>query len=129
MTMKNEVEEVFKQTTEGSDIEAIALTSKNGVPIASYMENREEHESFSTLSATILGASEVIFSAFDKGSIEEISIDSNESILLIKEATPDSVLSLLGNSEDKEILLKEVEKIADKVKDIGGHSSEIEVTK
>ncbi|MFO7792476.1 MAG: roadblock/LC7 domain-containing protein [Candidatus Saliniplasma sp.] len=129
MSTKKDIEKIFKHSTEENDIEAIAMTSKNGVPIASYMEKKEEHESFSTLSATILGASEVIFSAFNKKGIDNIFIGSDESILLIKEATSDSVLSLMGKSEDKEDLLKMMDEIVDKVKDIGGDSSKFEVTK
>ncbi len=129
MTIKNQIEEVFKEAVEKNDIEAVALTSKNGIPIASFIKKEGENESFSTLSATILGASEVIFSAFQKKHPEDILVRSDESILLIKENTPDSVLSMMGRAEDEKELLKIIDSISKKVKDIRQNSPGMEVGK
>lgn len=128
MSMKKDLEELFKKSIEENDIEAVALTSKNGIPIASELENDREQESFSTLSATILGASEVIFSAFGKDQPEDILIKSKGSLLLIRETTSDSVIALLGRLEDEEKLIKIMDEVYNEVKRIREASSKIEVT-
>ncbi|MGM0404821.1 MAG: roadblock/LC7 domain-containing protein [Thermoplasmatota archaeon] len=128
MAMKKDIEEVFSKSIEKYDIGALALTSKNGIPIASKLKKENEHESFSTLSATILGASEVIFSAFEKNQPEDILVKSNDSLLLIKETSSDSVIALLGNIKDEDELIEALDDISDKVKEIRENSSKIEVT-
>ena len=99
-------------------MKAIALTSKNGIPIASMVEKKGEHESFSTLSATILGASDVIFSSMENDEPENIIIDSQDAVLMIKEVADDSVLSLLGDVEDKDSLKDKIDEIKNKIEEI-----------
>ncbi len=87
------------------------MTSKNGVPIAFYIRNEDENESFSTLSATILGAAEVIFSSFEKKNPDLIVCDSDDSTLLIKEVGANAVLAVLGDSDMKEEIKKELDEM------------------
>jgi len=91
------------------------LTSKNGVPIAFHLENVEENESFSTLSATILGAGEVIFSSFGKANPELILGSSKDSILLIQEVGANAVLSILGDSDKKEEIKNDMNEIISEI--------------
>ncbi len=129
MAMKRDVEELFENSIEANDIHAIALTSKNGIPIASKLKEGNEHESFSTLSATILGASEVIFSAFKKEQPDDILIKSNDSILLIREIKSDSVLALMGKLKDKDKLIEVMGNISKEMEDIIENSPKFEVAK
>ncbi len=105
-------------------MDAIALTSKNGVPIASYLEKQEENESFSTLSATILGASEVIFSGFEKQNPDFIVGNSKDSVLLIREVGANAVLSVLGDSDSKDQMIEDMEEMVSEI-DVLEKASEI----
>lgn len=96
-------------------MKAISLTSKNGVPIAFHLENEEENESFSTLSATILGASEVIFSSFEKENPELIVCNSDDSTLLISEVGTNAVLSVLGDSDRKEEMIEDMKEMVSEI--------------
>ena len=96
-------------------IDAIALTSKDGVPVASHLEKEKEQESFSTLSATILGAGEVIFSGFDKEKPDLFVGHSEESVLLIKGIDTDMALSLLADSDKEKELRRDIEEMASKI--------------
>ncbi|MFO7992275.1 MAG: roadblock/LC7 domain-containing protein [Thermoplasmata archaeon] len=100
MNIKTQVEEMFEDRCSNRDIDALVLTSRNGVPIASYIDKNEKTESFSALSATILGASEVIFSGFGKGDPELIEISSDDTLLLVKGVDKSSVISALANGGD-----------------------------
>jgi len=105
------------------------LTSKNGVPIAFHLENEEENESFSTLSATILGASEVIFSSFEKENPELIVCDSNDSVLLISEVGNNAVLSILGDPDKKKEMIEDMKKITSEIETVEKGSEMKEVLK
>ncbi|MBS3816382.1 MAG: roadblock/LC7 domain-containing protein [Candidatus Thermoplasmatota archaeon] len=115
MRAKKEVEEIFKEYCEKPAIEAIALASKNGIPIAFHLQDEEENESFSTLSATILGASEVIFSGFEKKNPNIIACDSKDSVLLIKEVGTNAVLSMMGDSDKKEEMIEDINEMVSEI--------------
>ncbi len=121
---RKEVEEIFEEYSAKTDMDAIALTSKNGIPIASYLKKEEEDESFSTLSATILGASEVIFSAFEKQNPDFIIGNSEDSVLLVREVGANTVLSVLGDSSNKEEMIKDMEEMVSEI-DVLEKASEI----
>ncbi len=115
---KEEIEKILEDHGAKTDIDAIALTSKDGVPVASYVEKEKEHESFSTLSATILGAGEVIFSGFEKKKPDLFIGESKESVLLIKSIDTDMALSLLADSDKEEEMKRDMDEIASKIREI-----------
>lgn len=121
---KEEIEEIFEEYCDKTAIEAIALTSKNGIPIAYHLKDEEENESFSTLSATILGASEVILSGLEKQNPELITCDSPDSVLLIKEVGTNAVLSILGGEGKEEDIKKDMEEMISEI-DVIEKASEI----
>lgn len=82
------------------------------------MEAKEQHESFSTLSATILGASEVIFSSFEKDDPNNVVIDSDDTVLVIQHVGEDTVLSVMGIEESKEKIIDHAEEISLEVAEI-----------
>lgn len=116
-SIEKEIEELFAEYREENEIEAIALTSTNGIPIANDMETKEQHESFSTLSATILGASEVIFSSFEKDDPGHVVIDSDGTVLVIQPVREDTVLSVMG-SEEKDKVLNYASELSSEVEEI-----------
>lgn len=121
---QKQVEEIFEEYCKENEIEGIALTSKNGIPIASYLDKPEQSESFSTLSATIMGASEVIFSSFENNNPDLISARSEDSILMIKEMGTNAVLSVIGDSDKKDELMDKIDEIIEEI-DVLEKASEI----
>lgn len=121
---QEQVEEIFEEYCKENNIEGIALTSKNGIPIASFLNKPEQSESFSTLSATIMGASEVIFSSFEKNNPDLITANSDNSVLLIKEMGTNAVLSLIGDLDKKEEMIDMIDEIVEEI-DVLEKASEI----
>lgn len=115
---------MFDEYFEENGIDAIVFASKNGIPIASHIKKRDRSESFSALSATVMGASEVIFSGLDKECPEIIEILSKDSIMLIKGIGRSSVLSLLGDSSRKDELKDTLLEIEQKINEIKRIESE-----
>ncbi|MFP4142299.1 MAG: roadblock/LC7 domain-containing protein [Thermoplasmata archaeon] len=109
------MEKVFEEYSSETAIDAISLISKNGVPIASHLKDEEITESFSTLSATILGANEVIFSEFEKEEPELITGESADTVLLIKEVDSNTVLSVLTDSGMKDEMIDKMEGIISEI--------------
>ncbi len=109
---------MFKEYFVQGDIDALVLASKNGIPIATCIKKKDRSESFSALSATVLGASEVILSGLDKDRPELIEIDARGSTLLIKETDRNSVLSLLGDSRELNYLKEILYEIDTKINNI-----------
>lgn len=99
-------------------MDAVVLTSKNGIPIASFLEKQEKSESFSALSATILGASEVIFSSFGKNDPKVIEVSAGDSLLLITGVDKNSVLSSLGEVEAKESIKNKLIDLATEIVEV-----------
>ncbi len=97
---------------------AVVLTSKNGIPVTTSLERHDKSESFSALSATILGASEVIFSSFDRDKPEKVTIRSGDTILFIKETDSNTVLAVLGDIDREEEVEGKFEEIMSKVKEV-----------
>lgn len=85
------------------------------MPIASYVEMENENETFSTLSATMLGAGEVIFSGFKKEKPNIIVGYSEDSVLFIKGIDTNMTLSLLGNSDKEKELETYMQELASKI--------------
>ncbi len=109
---------MFKEYFKQGDIHALVLASKNGIPIATCIKKKDRSESFSALSATVLGASEVILSGLGKNRPELIEIDAGDSVLLIKELDRNSVLSLLGDSREVNYLKEILYEIDSKINNI-----------
>lgn len=94
------------------------MTSKNGITIASHLDKEKEEESFSALSATILGAGEVTFSGFEKKNPHNLIGRSDGSVLLIKRVSSDMILSLLGDSDKEKELKTDMEEMVSKIEEL-----------
>ncbi|MBS3781039.1 MAG: roadblock/LC7 domain-containing protein [Candidatus Thermoplasmatota archaeon] len=129
MKAKDEIDEILRRYGSKKEVDAIALSSKNGVPIASHLKKEEENESFSTLSATMLGASEVIFSGFEREDPDFIVGYSDDSVLLIKEVGSNTVLSILGDSDKEKEMMEEMEEMASKLSELEETFKTMEVLK
>lgn len=116
--MREGIQNYFEEFKSDPQVKALALTSKNGIPIAHIVEKEGEHESFSTLSATILGASEVIFSSMENDEPGNILVDSDDALLVIKGIDDERVLSLMGDTDDREELLKMIDDIRKTIEEI-----------
>ncbi len=98
------------------------LASKNGIPLATHLDRPEKNESFSALSATIFGASDVIFTSFDKKTPDIVEINSDETLLLIKGIGKSAVLAVMGSSSRKETLEDIAEKVSTEIENSPGFS-------
>jgi len=66
----------------------------------------------------MLGATEVIFSGFEKKNPDLIVAHSEDSVLFIKWVDNDMALSLLGDYDKEKKLKKDLEEIVSKIDDL-----------
>ncbi|MCK5038129.1 MAG: roadblock/LC7 domain-containing protein, partial [Thermoplasmata archaeon] len=82
MSMVGELNKELEALNKKYDIEISAIISRSGVPIAWNIPDDAQIETFSTLTATILGASEVVYSSLGKSPPARIIIESNNGLLM-----------------------------------------------
>jgi predicted regulator of Ras-like GTPase activity (Roadblock/LC7/MglB family) len=99
MTMLADLKGELKKLEDEHGIEISAVVSRSGVPIAWHMPNESHIETFATLSATILGASEVVYADLGKVPPKHVLIESPDGTFI---ATPLGTKALLvGMSKSK----------------------------
>lgn len=92
MTMLADLKKELKKLEDEHGIEISAVVSRSGVPIAWHMPNESHIETFATLSATILGASEVVYADLGKIPPKHVLIESPDGTFI---ATPLGTKALL----------------------------------
>ncbi len=92
MSMLADLKAELKRLEVEHGIEISAVVSRSGVPIAWNMASEAHVETFATLSATILGASEVVYADLGKVPPKHIMIESQDGTFI---ATPLGTKALL----------------------------------
>ena len=104
MSAIDELKEILSKLHNEHGIEISGLISRNGVPIICNLPSETQVDTFSTLSATMLGAADVIFSGLGKGRPQYVIIDSLDGKLICSGVSQKSALVMLGNKETGEMI-------------------------
>ena len=83
MSMVGELKGIIGGMKSSHPVDLCAIISRNGIPLASDLPPGADVEVFSTLCATILGASDVISSGLGKSRPEMVAIKSGGETLVI----------------------------------------------
>ncbi len=117
MSAVEELKSILNELRINHDIEICAVISRNGIPLAYELPNGVHIDAFSTLSATILGASEVIYSGLRKNVPEHVLIESNGTNYIAIGVGPKALLVAMS-SLDSSALTTNVLNAADKIKEV-----------
>ena len=103
----------------GSDgrVSVAGIVSRNGIPIVCNLPPGSQIDTFSTLSATIMGAGEVIFTGMGKDKPSVVFISSSNGNLLCTPISQKSLLVLMGDHDFAE-LLSICEQAKEKIKEV-----------
>ncbi|MCD6461887.1 MAG: roadblock/LC7 domain-containing protein [Thermoplasmata archaeon] len=74
------------------------VVSRNGIPIVCNVPNPSQADTFSTLSATIMGAGEVIFTGVGRGKPEMVMLSSPSGNMVCLPISAKSLLVLMSES-------------------------------
>lgn len=100
MTMVGELKKELDMLNEKHGIEVSAVISRNGVPIAWRLPDESQIETFSTLSATIVGASEVVYTGLGKEPPSKIVMESPGGIFMAASISSKALIAILSSGGD-----------------------------
>ena len=111
MAAVDALKEILDRLEKENGITISGVVSRNGIPIVCNMPNAGSADTFSTLSATIMGASEVIFSGIGKSKPDLVIMSSPDGNMVCTPISPKSLLVVMGPQDPMEL-----QKIAEKTK-------------
>lgn len=101
MLRKGNLEKALKKLEKSCGADISAIVSRSGRPIAWNIPDEALVESFATLSATIMGASEVIYRGLNKEVPKKIIIESEGGTSIVTSIGPKMLLVALSTTHDK----------------------------
>ena len=118
MSMVGELNKELEALNKKYDIEISAIISRSGVPIAWNIPDDAQIETFSTLTATILGASEVVYSSLGKSPPARIIIESNNGLLMSTSIGSKALIAILSKEVDIDKITTALSEAVGNVKEV-----------
>lgn len=109
----------LKELRDSLGLESCAVVSRNGIPIAWELPPDIQVETFATLSATILGASEVIYSGLNKESPGKVIVESESGMLVVTGLDSKTLFVAVSSEFDNGVKLR-IDEAAKKIKEVLG---------
>jgi predicted regulator of Ras-like GTPase activity (Roadblock/LC7/MglB family) len=113
----DDLKEVPNELSSEYEIDISAIVSRSGVPIAWNIPEDVHVETFATLSATLLGASEVVYTGLSRGTPKRVIVQSEDGTLVAIGLSKKALLVALGGRDDDGVF-EAVENAARKIKDV-----------
>ena len=117
MSAMEELKNILSELKSTKDIEICAVISRNGIPLAWELPQNAHIDAFSTLSATILGASEVIYSGLGKETPERVMIEANGSNYIAMGLGTKALLVAMSTAESADLIV-DITKAAEKINEV-----------
>ena len=94
-----------------------AIVSRSGIPIAWVTPQGTPMENFAALSATLLGASEVIYSGVSKAPPNRVVVESNDGVLVVTGLGQKAFVVAMFQTSTQEIF-EGIEKVSAAIMDV-----------
>jgi predicted regulator of Ras-like GTPase activity (Roadblock/LC7/MglB family) len=120
MSAVEELKLILNRLRTEQNIEICAVISRNGIPLAHELPDGVHIDAFSTLSATILGASEVIYSGLGKTVPDRVMIESNGTNYIATGVGPKALLVVMSSSGTPD-LATHITEAAQEIKEVLAH--------
>lgn len=117
MSTVEDLKSVLTELSADFDIEISAIVSRSGVPIAWNIPDNVHVETFATLSATLLGASEVVYTGLSRGSPKRVIVQSEDGTLVAVGLSKKALLVALGGKNDDGVF-EAVDNAAKKIREV-----------
>jgi len=115
-----ELKTILNELRSEQNIEICAVISRNGIPLAYELPDSVHIDAFSTLSATILGASEVIYSGLGKTVPQRVMIESNGTNYIAMGVGPKALLVAMSSTDSTSLVIK-IENAAERIREVLSH--------
>ncbi len=117
MTTVGELKKILENLKTQHNAEISAVISKSGIPLVWNIPESVHLETFATLAATILGASEVVCTGLKKGSPKRVLIETLNGTLVAVSLGPKALLVVMSPSSPDE-LTGIIEEAAENIKEV-----------
>ena len=94
---------VLREFSSSAGLQASAVVTRSGVPLAWDLPEDTHVDNFGTMSATLIGALEVIYAGLHKPAPERIVVDSGGGVLVARPLTPGAFLVAVAERLTPEI--------------------------
>jgi predicted regulator of Ras-like GTPase activity (Roadblock/LC7/MglB family) len=117
MTTVGELKTILEEMKAQHDTDISAVISKSGIPIVWDLPEETHLETFATLSATILGASEVVCTGLGKKPPKRVVVETEDGNLIAISLGAKALLVAMSSASAEE-LAEIVEEIAENIKGV-----------
>jgi len=118
MSSVGDIKNELKRLSTEHKIEISAIVSRSGVPIAWNVPDESMVETFATLSATIVGAAEVVYTGLGKTPPKRILIDSEGGTFIATPIGTKALLVGISSNRDRASLSSGLDAVANAVKGV-----------
>ncbi len=118
MSAETAIKQILSNLRDLKGVSISAVISKNGIPLAwEIPSSGHQIETFATLSATILGASEVVYSGLGFKVPNLVIIEGNDGTFVARGVTSKAILVLVAKKDQSE-LIDLLDKTADEIREV-----------
>lgn len=117
MSTVDDLKRILNELSSEFEVDISAIVSRSGVPIAWNIPDDVHVETFATLSATLLGASEVVYTGLSRGTPKRVIVQSEDGTLVAVGLSKKALLVAMG-SKDDDAIYDAVEDAAKKIKNV-----------
>lgn len=118
MTSVGDIKDELKKLSANQKIEVSAIVSRSGVPIAWNVPDESMVETFATLSATIMGAAEVVYTSIGRVPPRRIMIDSDGGVFVAAPIGSKALLVGLSSQKDHAALSSGIDKAVEVIRGV-----------
>ncbi len=116
---KEELADLLKELENVGDIDGAAITTRDGLLVASRLPRDVNAETFAAMSATMYGAAETAVSELKKGSVKRVISEAEDCKLVAVDAGPSAaVVALVRSEANLGLVLIEILKVANATKEL-----------
>jgi len=113
----DDLKRVLQELSSDHDVDISAIVSRSGIPIAWNIPDEVHVETFATLSATLLGASEVVYTGLSRGTPKRVIVQSENGTLVAIGLSKKALLVAMGNEGDDNVF-QAVDNAAKKIREV-----------
>jgi|APIni6443716594_1056825.scaffolds.fasta_scaffold387134_2 hypothetical protein len=116
---KEELADLLKELENVGDIDGAAITTRDGLLVASRLPRDVNAETFAAMSATMYGAAETAVSELKKGAVKRVISEAEDCKLVAVDAGPTAaVVALVRPEANLGLVLMEIIKVANATKEL-----------
>lgn len=121
LTIKENLEKITNDLQNIGGIESSTIASRDGLLIYSNLSKEQNAMTFAAMSATILGASEIITSVNGKGIPDSIIVGSKRGTIIMTGAGAKALLIVMTKPDSfLKLILIEIVKASERIKEVLG---------